>query len=200
MSGMAGSGGGSFTFLRVPWVTQSSWFESTGCFTVNVTRVVRKRNCCHLTPSEVLHLQTAGASYLDSSFATQLNWDLTVKPLLRQERFYFNLRQIGFSNFFFSLMNFQYFAIHFLTMNCGQHCSDHHIDKSLTCIFSFIYGNISPQFSSTPSFFSSVAAMTSVICGFFALCPNSSPLPTVTLQIPYGCHMVTKLQQTWWAS
>lgn len=84
-------------------VTQSSCFESFGCFTVNVTRVVRKKNCCHLTPSQVLHLQTAGASYLDSLFATQLNWDLTVKPLLRQERFDFNLSQIGFSNLFFFL-------------------------------------------------------------------------------------------------
>lgn len=38
---------------------------------------------------------------LDSLFATQLNWDLIVKPLLRQERFDFNLSQLGFSNLFF---------------------------------------------------------------------------------------------------
>lgn len=92
---------GSSRFLRAPRVTRSSWFESTVSFTLSVTRVVRKRNCCQLTPSQALHLQTAGASSLDSSFATPMNWDLTVKPLLRQERLDFNLSQIGFSYLFF---------------------------------------------------------------------------------------------------
>lgn len=68
------------------------------------------------------------------------------------------------------------------------------IDGILPCVFSFKYQNISPQLSSTSGFFFSVAAVTSMSCGFFALWPSSAHafVPLFPLW-----HCISHMDATW---
>lgn len=191
---------GSSRFLRAPRVTRSSWFESTGSFTLSVTRVVRKRNCCQLTPSQALHLQTAGASSLDSSFATQLNWDLTVKPLLRQERLDFNLSQIGFSYLFFPWWSSNTLAFIFSLWIVAS-TAGNIIQMRILPAFSLLYIKTFHLSSVPHQVFSSQLLPWHLWFVASLLCAPILPLfPLWHCRSHMDATWSTKLQQSWWAS